>query len=96
MSTNNREFDFFALMASLEAHMLKDPNVRDASPSEALENYFSRKGKRSQRRKNAFRAQRHRRDVMAEKFDTTSKNDGTLRKTSLVICCKVNTLYVLR
>ena len=28
MSTNNREFDFFALMASLEAHMLKDPNVR--------------------------------------------------------------------
>ena len=24
MSTNNREFDFFALMASLEAHMLKD------------------------------------------------------------------------
>lgn len=22
MSTNNREFDFFALMASLEAHML--------------------------------------------------------------------------
>lgn len=44
MSTNNREFDFFALMASLEAHMLKDPNVRDASPSEALENYFSRKG----------------------------------------------------
>ena len=70
MSTNNREFDFFALMASLEAHMLKDPNVRDASPSEALENYFSRKGKRSQRRKNAFRAQRHRRDVMAEKFDT--------------------------
>lgn len=81
MSTNNREFDFFALMASLEAHMLKDPNVRDASPSEALENYFSRKGKRSQRRKNAFRAQRHRRDVMAEKFDTTSKNDGILRKT---------------
>lgn len=73
MSTNNREFDFFALMTSLEAHMLKDPNVRDASPSEALENYFSRKGKRSQRRKNAFRAQRHRRDVMAEKFDTTSK-----------------------
>lgn len=81
MSTNNREFDFFALMASLEAHMLKDPNVRDASPSEALENYFSRKGKRSQRRKNAFRAQRHRRDVMAEKFDTTSENDGVLRKT---------------
>lgn len=81
MSTNNREFDFFALMASLEAHMLKDPNVRDTSPSEALENYFSRKGKRSQRRKNAFRAQRHRRDVMAEKFDTTSKNDGILRKT---------------
>ena len=46
-----------------------------------LENYFSRKGKRSQRRKNAFRAQRHRRDVMAEKFDTESKNDGILRKT---------------
>lgn len=81
MSTNNREFDFFALMASLEAHMLKDPNVRDASPSEALENYFSRKGKRSQRRKNAFRAQRHRRNVMAEKFDTASKSDGILRKT---------------
>ena len=81
MSTNNREFDFFALMASLEAHMLSDPNVRDVSSSEALENYFSRKGKRSQRRKNAFRAQRHRRDVMADKFDTTSKNDGTLRKT---------------
>lgn len=85
MSTNNREFDFFALMASLEAHMLKDPNVRDASPSEALENYFSRKGKRSQRRKNAFRAQRHRRNVMAEKFDTASKSDGILRKMMTTI-----------
>lgn len=25
MSTNNREFDFFALMASLEAHMYFQP-----------------------------------------------------------------------
>ena len=74
-------FDFDSLMVGLENHMLADINNRDMSSAEALESYFSRKAKRSQRRKNAFRAQRHRRDVMAEKFDTTSENDGVLRKT---------------